>query len=74
MINSSDWNVMYSVGDVYDPGAKTDGLVATDVEITGEGTYTVSLDFTGVPGGYATVWHSPHWLSATVSFSIPAIR
>lgn len=53
MINSSDWNVMYSVGDVYDPGAKTDGLVATDVEITGEGTYTVSLDFTGVPGGYA---------------------
>lgn len=53
MINSNDWNVMYSVGDVYDPGAKTDGLVATDVEITGEGTYTVSLDFTGVPGGYA---------------------
>lgn len=53
MFNSSDWSIMYSVGDVYDPESKTEGLVATDVEITGEGTYTVSLDFTGTAAGYA---------------------
>lgn len=53
MYNSGDWGITYSVGDVYDPASKTDGLVATDVEITGAGTYTVSLDFTGVEGGYA---------------------
>ena len=53
MFNSSDWGIMYSVGDVYDPASKTDGLVATDVEITGEGTYTVSLDFTGTSAGFA---------------------
>lgn len=53
MFNSSDWSVMYSVGDTYDPNSKTDGLVATDVAITGAGTYTVSLDFTGTSAGYA---------------------
>lgn len=53
MYNSSDWNTMYSVGDVYAPDDKTAGVVATDVEITGAGTYTVSLDFTGTSGGYA---------------------
>ncbi len=53
MLNSGDWNVMYSVGDKYDPASKTDGLIATDVEITGAGTYTVSLDFTGTPTGFA---------------------
>lgn len=53
MFNSSDWNVQYSVGDVYSPESATEGLVATDLEITGEGTYTVALDFTGVNGGYA---------------------
>lgn len=53
MFNSSDWNVQYSVGDVYNPGSATEGIVAEDVEITGEGTYTVSLDFTGISGGYA---------------------
>ena len=53
MFNSSDWSVMYSVGDSYDPTAKTDGLVATDVRITGAGTYTVSLDFTGMSAGFA---------------------
>lgn len=46
MFNSGDWYQMYSVGDVYDPEAKTEGLVTTDVEVTGEGTYTVGLDFT----------------------------
>lgn len=53
MYNSSDWNTMYSVGDTYAPDDKTAGIVATDVEITGEGTYTVALDFTGIAGGYA---------------------
>lgn len=53
MYSSSDWGVSYSVGDVYDPGSATAGIVATDVEITGEGTYTVGLDFTGTGGGYA---------------------
>lgn len=53
MFNSNDWSIMYSVGDIYDPESKTEGLVATDVEITGEGTYTVSLDFTGTAAGYA---------------------
>lgn len=44
MYQSSDYNVAYSVGDVYDPTSKTDGVKAQNVEITGEGTYTVSLD------------------------------
>lgn len=45
------WNgggLSYSVGDTYNPeGDCTEGLVATDADIDGEGTYTVSLDFTG---------------------------
>lgn len=53
MFNSNDWSTTYSVGDTYDPAAKSDGVVATDVEITGEGTYTVGLDFTGTGGGFA---------------------
>lgn len=53
MFNSGDWNIQYSVGDVYNPASMTNGIVATDVEVTGEGTYTVGLDFTGVSGGYA---------------------
>ncbi|MBQ7780401.1 MAG: cellulase family glycosylhydrolase [Lachnospiraceae bacterium] len=54
MYTSSDWGIQYSVGDVYAPDSKTAGIVATDVEITGEGTYTVALDFTGTSGGYAS--------------------
>ncbi|MCM1193517.1 MAG: glycoside hydrolase family 5 protein [Butyrivibrio sp.] len=54
MYNSSDWNIMYSVGDTYAPDDKTAGVEAADVEITGAGTYTVSLDFTGTAGGYAS--------------------
>lgn len=54
MYTSSDWSVQYSVGDVYAPDSMTEGTVATDVEITGEGTYTVSLDFTQTSGGYAS--------------------
>lgn len=53
MFNSSDWGVAYSVGDKYDPSTKTDGVEASDVEITGEGTYTVSLDFTKTAAGSA---------------------
>ncbi len=53
MWNSGDWNIAYSVGDVYKPDDTTEGLKATDVEITGEGTYTVSLDFTGTSMGYS---------------------
>ncbi|MDE5894153.1 MAG: glycoside hydrolase family 5 protein, partial [Acetatifactor sp.] len=53
MYNSSDWNIQYSVGDTYSPDSTTAGIVATDVEVTGEGTYTVALDFTGVSGGFA---------------------
>lgn len=53
MFNSGDYGIMYSVGDKYDPAAKSDGLITTDVEITGEGTYTVSLDFTGTGAGFA---------------------
>lgn len=53
MYTSSDWATSYSVGDVYTPGSATAGLVANDVKITGAGTYTVSLDFTGTGAGYA---------------------
>ncbi len=52
MYNSSDWSTIYSVGDVYAPDSKTEGIVATDVEITGEGSYTVSLDLTQTSAGF----------------------
>ncbi len=44
MYQSSDYNISYSVGDNYDPTSKTDGVKAENVEVTGEGTYTVKLD------------------------------
>lgn len=53
MYNSSDWTTMYCSQDKYDPTQMTAGLVATDVYVTGAGTYTVALDFTGTAGGYA---------------------
>ncbi|HEY8500094.1 MAG TPA: glycoside hydrolase family 5 protein [Clostridia bacterium] len=53
MFNSGDWALMYSVGDKYNPDAKTEGIKTTDAVITGPGTYTVSLDFTGTMDGYA---------------------
>ena len=52
MFNSADWSATYSVGDVYDPSAKSAGIVATDVEVTGPGRYTVGLDFSGYGSGY----------------------
>lgn len=48
MFQSGDWNVAYSVGDTYDPTNMTQGIKATNVQITGAGTYTVALDFTSV--------------------------
>lgn len=53
MFNSNDYNATYSVGDIYDPTSITSGVKATDVEITGPGTYTVGLDFTGTTAGFA---------------------
>ncbi len=46
MYQSSDYSKCYSVGDQYDPTNKTKGIKETNVLITGDGTYTVSLDFT----------------------------
>ena len=53
MFNGGDWAVSYSVGDVYTPDSITPGIVPTDAQITGPGTYTVGLDFTGTEAGYA---------------------
>ena len=54
MWDSQDWNIVYSVGDAYDPDSKTGGVEATDVEVTGEGTYTVALDFTKTEAKHST--------------------
>ena len=53
MYNSGDWQVIYSVGDDYSPESKSEGVVATDVSISGPGTYTVAIDFSGTIDGYA---------------------
>lgn len=53
MYQSNDAKVTYSVGDVYDPTSKTNGVLAKDVGIDGPGTYTVSLDFSGTSEGFA---------------------
>lgn len=53
MFNDGSYAVSYSVGDVYDPDSITPGVKPTDVEINGEGTYTVALDFRGTKNGYA---------------------
>lgn len=47
MYQSSDYSVVYSVGDDYDPASKSDGVVADNAVIDGEGTYTVKLDMSG---------------------------
>ena len=46
MYQSADYTKAYSVGDTYDPTNKTKGIKEKNALITGEGTYTVSLDFT----------------------------
>jgi len=53
MFVDGEWGIQYSVGDRYQPEQIADGMTATDVEVTGEGTYTVSLDFTGTSAGFA---------------------
>ena len=54
MFSGGDWATSYSVGDVYTPDSVTPGIVPTDAVITGSGTYTVALDFTGTEAGYAS--------------------
>ncbi len=46
MYTDDKWAVQYRVGDKYDLDAYTDGVIAKDVLIEDEGTYTVSLDIT----------------------------
>ena len=53
MWNDGGWTISYSVGDTYAPDSMTAGLSPTDVEITGAGTYTVGLDFTGTDAGFS---------------------
>ena len=56
MFASNDYGISYSVGDVYDPTNCTTGVKAGNVQITGEGTYTVSLDFTGCGSAKGTAF------------------
>lgn len=53
MYQSADCQLAYSVGDTYDPTSKSKGIEVVDAKIEGEGTYTVSIDFTGTEQGYA---------------------
>lgn len=55
MYQSGDYTAAYCVGDIYDPTNKTYGIKAQNALITGEGTYTVSLDLgnIGSPKGIA---------------------
>ena len=53
MFSEGSWAMSYSVGDVYMPDSITPGIKPTDAEITGEGVYTVALDFTGTQKGFA---------------------
>ena len=53
MFSEGSWALSYSVGDTYNPESASPGIKATDAEITGPGTYTVALDFTGTDQGSA---------------------
>ena len=53
MWNDGSWALTHSVGDTYNADAIAEGLVATNAVITGEGKYTVGLDFTGTAQGYS---------------------
>ena len=53
MFSEGNWSLSYSVGDTYTPDSISPGIKATDAEISGPGTYTVALDFTGTEKGYA---------------------
>ncbi len=56
MFQSADYSKAYSVGDKYDPSNRTTGLKAANAEITGEGQYTISLDFTGCGAAKGTAF------------------
>lgn len=53
MWNDGSWALTHSVGDTYNADAISEGLVATNAIITGEGKYTVGLNFTGTAQGYS---------------------
>lgn len=53
MWNDGSWALTHSVGDTYNADAISEGLVATNAVITGEGKYTVGLDFNGTAQGYS---------------------
>ncbi|MBR3108570.1 MAG: glycoside hydrolase family 5 protein [Clostridia bacterium] len=53
MFSEGSWALSYSVGDTYDPDSISPGIVPTDAVITGEGVYTVALDFTATQKGFA---------------------
>ena len=53
MFSEGSWALSYSVGDIYSPDSVSPGIVPTDIEITGEGVYTVALDFSGTSKGFA---------------------
>ena len=53
MWNDGSWALSYSVGDDYNPDSVSSGMKVTDVEITGPGTYTIGIDFTGTTQGYS---------------------
>ena len=53
MWKDGSWALTHSVGDTYNADAISEGLVATNAVITGEGKYTVGLDFTGTAQGYS---------------------
>lgn len=56
MFQSADYKKSYSVGDVYDPTNKTVGIKAANAEITGEGSYSVTLDFTDSGAAWGTAF------------------
>ena len=56
MFQSADYKKSYSVGDTYDPTSKTLGIKAANAEITGEGSYSVSLDFTDSGAAWGTAF------------------
>ena len=53
MWNDGGWALRYSAGDDYTPDSISGGMKVTDVEITGPGTYTIGIDFTGTSQGYS---------------------
>ncbi len=53
MWNDGGWALSYSVGDTYNPDSISGGMKVTDVQITGPGTYTIGIDFTGTTQGYS---------------------